>query len=138
LTQGGSLQVTGASRSRGIVRRAAACFAMLALLLQLAATFGHAHPRDFAGAIDVSAVVAAYKVSAAKAAMSSPDKLAGDEDQCPICFSASLLAASSMPHAAQPVALRDVRGFNYTNARAAFELPASGKASFQSRAPPSA
>ena len=136
MTQGSSLLVIGPSRSRGVVRRAAACFAMLALLLQLAASFGHVHPRDFARATDVGSVVAASKVTAEKAAMSSPDTVAGDEDQCPICFSASLLAASSVPHPAQPVALRDVHDFNYANARAAFTLPASGKASFQSRAPP--
>jgi hypothetical protein len=111
---------------------------MLAVLLQLAASFGHAHPQDFAGASAVGSVSTAYKVTAAKAAISSPDTLAGDEDQCLICFSASLLAASSVPQAAQPAALHDVRGFNYTNLRAAFALPASGKASFQSRAPPAA
>jgi hypothetical protein len=138
LTRGGNLHLSGPAWSQSFVRRSAAGLAMLALLLQIAASFGHMHARDFAGGTDRHDAAGWHVVTTAKAALPSHDKLADDEDRCAICFSDFLLAASSVPHVAHPAAPIRPSIVNYVRTRTAFLLPHSGKAFFRSRAPPAA
>jgi Protein of unknown function (DUF2946) len=138
LTEGSDLQFTGLPWLRNVMRRGGAWLALLALVVQIAASFGHVHARDFAGDIGSRAADGWHKTTVANAAVSTPASLAGDEDQCPICFSASLLATSSVPCAEQSVALLDLSDVSYANAFVVFGLLESGRAPFQSRAPPSA
>jgi DUF2946 family protein len=138
LTRGRDLQLTGLSWLRNVVRRGGAWLALFALLAQFAASFGHVHARDFACDIGSRTADGWHNTVVANATVSNPVNLAGDEDQCPICFSASLLATSFVPLADQPVAIVKFGDVSYANASAAFGLPESGRAPFQSRAPPSA
>jgi DUF2946 family protein len=137
LIESGNLQFIGASWSRRLARRGGSCLALLALLLQLATSFGHVHARDFAS-IGSGTTDGWHKTAVAKAATSPSGNLADDEDQCPICFSAFLLATSSVAHAEQLVAVFELGEVSYANTLAVFGLLTSGRAHFQSRAPPSA
>jgi Protein of unknown function (DUF2946) len=138
LTEGGDLQLTGLSWLRNVVRRGGAWLALFALLAQIAASFGHVHAGDFAGDIGSRTANGWHKATVANAGVSNPASLAGDEDQCPICFSSALLATSFVPLAEQPAAFIKFGDVSYASVSAAFGLPESGRAPFQSRAPPSA
>jgi hypothetical protein len=135
LTEGGDLQRTGLSWLRNVVRRGSAWLALLALLAQIAASFGHVHPREFAG-VGSRTADGWHGPTVANAAASNPASLTDDQDQCPICFSASLLATSFAPLAQPPVAVIKLGDVSYASMSAAFGLPESGRAPFQSRAPP--
>ncbi|WP_407159744.1 hypothetical protein [Bradyrhizobium sp. STM 3557] len=138
LTEGGDLQRIDLSWLRNIARRTGERLALLALVVQIAVSFGHMHARDFASDIGSRAADGLHPTTAAKAIVSSLVDLAGDEDQCPICFSAFLLATSSVPQVEQPVAVLDLHNVSYAATRTLFGLLESGRASFQSRAPPAA
>lgn len=127
-------------RLRLVVRQCGAWLALLALTLQLGMSFGHFHARDFAGAgIDYAKVDAArgwYGLPAADTATLKRAKLADDDDYCPICFSASLLATSFVPHAAQPSLLSQFADIHHAVARDFDRIVETRRAPFQSRAPP--
>lgn len=137
LTEGTDLQLTGLSSLRSAAQRAGAWLALLALVLQIVSSFGHVHARDFAGDIRSRPADSWHNTIVAKATVSTPANLAGDEDQCPICFSGFLLANSSVPLAAQPAAIIDFADVSYAGGSAVFRLLGSGRSPFQSRAPPS-
>jgi hypothetical protein len=137
LTEGGDLQRIDLSWLRDVMRRTGGWLALLALLVQIAASSGHMHPRDFAD-IGRRTADSWHNAIVAKATVSNPADLADDQDLCPICFSASLLATSFVPLAEQPAAVIKFGDVSYVSASAAFGLPESGRAPFQSRAPPSA
>jgi hypothetical protein len=136
LTEGSDLQRTRLSWLRNVVQRTGAWLALLALVVQVASFFGHVHPRDFAG--DIGSRTDLHKATVAPATVSNHGNLADDQDQCPICFSASLLATSFVPLAEQPAAVIRFGEAGYASVSAAFGPPESGRAPFQSRAPPSA
>jgi len=136
LTEGSDLQRTRLSWLRNVVQRTGAWLALLSLVVQIAAFFAHVHPRDFAG--DIGSRTELHKATVAQATGANHGNLADDQDQCPICFSASLLAISFVPLAEQPAAVIKSGDVSYTSVSAAFGLPESGRAPFQSRAPPSA
>jgi hypothetical protein len=138
LTEGGDLQRTGLSWSREVVQRSGAWIALLALVVQIAASFGHMHARDIAGDIGSRIADGWHQSTVTQAAASNPADIADDEDQCPICFSASLLATSFVPHAVQPVTVVELHDVNYDSARAFLGVLEPRRAAFQSRAPPSA
>jgi hypothetical protein len=132
------VQLTGLSRLRSVAWRAGAWLALLALAVQIVVSFGHVHARDFTGDVNSRTADGWHNIVAKKAAASNPASLADDEDQCPICFSASLLARSFVPLAGQALAAITFGVVSYASASAAFRLPGSGRAPFRSRAPPSA
>lgn len=134
--RGENLQPTSPSWLQSVARRSAAYLAMLALILQLAASFGHIHARDFAFRAGSDPAGGWHRLIPAKAAASKPAKLADDDDHCPICFSASLLATSFVPHAAQPPRPVDFCEIRHSVVLASFGANRSPTASFQSRAPP--
>ena len=129
------MQPTSPSWLRSFARRSGAYLAMLAVMLQLAASFGHMHARDFAFAAG-SDPVGWHRLALTKATASDPGKLADDEDRCPICFSGFLLATSFAPHAAQPTPSVDFSEARRLVVLAFFGTIDSQTASFQSRAPP--
>jgi hypothetical protein len=137
LIEGEDSQRADLSSSWRVARRTGTWLAVLALFVQIAASFGHVHPRDFARTLSRT-VDGWHKPTVANAAVSNPASLAEDQDQCPICFSSSLLATSFVPFAKQPNAVIKFGEVSYASVPAAFGLPRSGRASFQSRAPPSA
>jgi hypothetical protein len=127
-------------RLRLVLRQCGAWLALLALTLQLGMSFGHFHARDFAGAsIDYAKVDAAkgwHGPPGLVAATLKRAKLADDEDYCPICFSASLLGNSFVPHAVQPLLLAQFADVSHAIAREFDRAVGSRRAPFQSRAPP--
>jgi Protein of unknown function (DUF2946) len=138
LTEGTDLHGIGLSRLRNVAQRAGAWLALLALVVQIAASFGHMHAQDSAGDISSHSADIWHNSVGANATVSPLASLAGDEDQCPICFSASLLATSFVPLAEQAAAVVKFGVVSYASASVAFRLPESGRAPFRSRAPPSA
>jgi hypothetical protein len=137
LTKGGNLELIGPSCLRTYARRSGACFAMLALILQLVASFGHVHSQDFAR-LGPDITGGWHKAVAAKAVASDAGKLTDDEDHCPICFSGFLLATSFVPDAGQPASFFGLGEASYSSSLVVFGLTNSDRASFRSRAPPSA
>lgn len=123
---------------RGFALRSGAHLALMALMLQLALSFGHVHEHDPVspgfGRIDV--VSAGHHGSALQAVEKLPSRLADDDDQCQICFSSFLLSNSSLPAApAHPHSLQFAaidRAFNPLSDR----LFQQRRAAFLSRAPP--
>jgi hypothetical protein len=125
---------------RIFTRRCGAGLALLALTLQFGMSFGHFHTRDFTGqGIYHSTADAAHAWHGPmkwQSAARLPAKLASDDEDCPICFSGSLLATSFIPDVAQASPSFDVK-----HAGRAFALTFDGvlkthRAPFQSRAPP--
>jgi hypothetical protein len=126
-------------RLRLVIRQCGAWLALLALTLQLGLSFGHFHARDFAGSIDYAKVDTAkgwHGPSGLVATTLKRAKLADDDDYCPICFTASLLGNSFVPHAAQPSLLAQFVDIHHAIARDFDRIVDTRRAPFQSRAPP--
>jgi hypothetical protein len=122
---------------RVMMRRCAGALALVALLLQLVSFFGHVHARDFAYRDASEPQTASGRSgSGTQLTADNPSKLADDDDQCPICFSNSLLAASFIPDAPQPAIPFDARHGALVIARADHVAGIARRASFQPRAPP--
>jgi hypothetical protein len=138
--KGRGLGLNDPFRLRVVTRQCGAWLALLALTLQLTMSFGHFHARDFAGD-----GIGYATAGTAKGWRSSPGliaatlkqaKLADDEDFCPICFSASLLGNSFVPHAVQPSLLAQFVDIRQAIARDFDRIVQARRAPFQSRAPP--
>jgi hypothetical protein len=82
---------------RTFTRQCGACLALIALVLQLALSFGHLHARDISGGTFANAHAVGVEASGHAAS-----KAADDEDLCPICVSGYLLATSFVPETPQP------------------------------------
>jgi hypothetical protein len=124
---------------RIFTRRCGACLALLALTLQFGMSFGHFHTRDFTGQGTYSTADAAHawhgpmkRQSAARL----PANLASDDEDCPICFSGFLLATSFIPDVAQASPSLDVKHAGRAFALTFDGVLKTGRAPFQSRAPP--
>lgn len=79
---------------RRSLRRAPQWLALLAMLVQFVASYGHIHPQDFRGILhghDAPAITAPNNMGSLLG-----DALAADVD-CPICASISLLGSSALP-----------------------------------------
>jgi hypothetical protein len=125
---------------RTFVQRCGGCLALAALVLQLGLSFGHFHARDFAyqGA-DHSGrqTVGGWNSrTAMQESMERPSKLADDDDQCPICFSSSLLASSFVPDIPRPAIPIDFLDVGGTFPRADHFAFDARRAAFQPRGPP--
>lgn len=112
--------------------------ALLALVLQLALSFGHVHLDDDDAPVSQHLTLVGAHVSAAVAATADPagkDAPALPDDYCPICtliHLAGALMPAEPPSLPLPTALARLR----TNSAAEFDLTASPRAPFGARAPP--
>jgi hypothetical protein len=103
-------------------------------------SFGHIHSRDFTGqGIYHSTADAAHtwhgpmkRQSAARL----PAKQASDDEDCPICFSGSLLATFFIPDVAQASPSLDLKPAGHPFALTFAGVLKTHRAPFQSRAPP--
>lgn len=87
--------------SRAFARRCGAYLGLAALLLQLALSSGHIHKHDLgvAGFDRLDGVsVGQVRSGGAQAVERLAGRLAGDDENCPICFSSFLLSNSALPH----------------------------------------
>jgi hypothetical protein len=123
-----------------LVQQCASSLALAALVLQLGLSFGHFHARDFA--YQGTRYPGPQSVNGwngrtiALVSVKRPSDLADDDDQCPICFSSSLLASSFIPNAPRPVTpvdFLDVGGLVPRRDHPALEAHC---AAFQPRGPP--
>jgi hypothetical protein len=125
---------------RSLVQRCGGCLALAALLLQVGLSFGHFHARDFR-TYDLAGQSAAYTAqqtvrTTAQAFLERSSKLVDDDDQCPICFSSSLLASSFIPDTPRPAIPIDFRDVGGAVARPDRLAPEAHHAAFQPRGPP--
>jgi hypothetical protein len=124
--------------TRDFARRATACVASAAMILQILLCFGHVHVHDVArGGSGVTAVGSAHTPPTSLASQAHPAGLDDDEEHCSICFSGFLLSTTSLPDAPGHSPLCDTAGAGsqFTSIpRAASELRRSA---FFSRGPPS-
>jgi len=120
-------------------RKTGGRLALFALAVQFVLAFGHIHPQDIYGSLDgissstLSALPAPEKIQS----FSTDHTYKQGDDFCAICAAVSLLNnsfAAEAPHLALPVASRAV--LEPDRAAAIFVEPR--RASFQSRAPPTA
>ena len=131
---------TGPTLLRIFRQQCGAYLALIALALQLAASFGHVHARNFAfeNLAGLNAGEAHYwrGPTGHETASQTPGNVTDDDDRCTICFSGFLLATSFIPDATQPSS-----SFDLTDAGHPLALTFDGvlephRAPFQSRAPP--
>jgi hypothetical protein len=120
-------------------RKTGGRLALFALAVQFVLAFGHIHPQDIYGSLDgissstLSALPALEKVQS----LSTDQAYNQSDDFCAICAAVSSLNnsfAAEAPHLALPVASRAV--LEPDRVAAIFVEPR--RASFQSRAPPTA
>ncbi|PZA12879.1 hypothetical protein DNX69_06165 [Rhodopseudomonas palustris] len=114
-------------------RQLVARFALLALTLQLALSFGHTHVHRIVGH---SSYMANARMLTSLASQPHRAGLDDDHEQCSICFSNFLLSAASLPDAAGRPQLRDFVAINGPMPplrRVTFE---QRRSPFESRAPP--
>jgi len=122
---------------RTLARRSGAYLALAALTLQLALSFGHVHRHDIASAYSRTGVVAGSQAPAKlKLSEQLPSPLADDDANCPVCFSALLLASSFIPDAPQYSPSSDFRDVDGFFGRTFDLIFRADRAPFQSRAPP--
>jgi hypothetical protein len=123
-----------------LMRSCGAWLALLALTLQLAMSFGHFHAGEFAaggiGTATSDATKGWHGLPVPDAATLKRTKIADDEDRCPICFSAFLLGTSFVPHSKQPSLMAQFVDIQRVVARDFDRVVKTGRAPFQSRAPP--
>jgi hypothetical protein len=118
----------GRSRS---VRQSGATLALAALWLQLVLSFAHIHPEDFFARAQQAAVPGAPAVPA------KPVPALPTHDDCAICVSLAMAAASALP---APILLAPPPDYGVAFRRIA-DTPAPSVAPrppFQTRAPPAA
>jgi hypothetical protein len=125
---------------RTLVQRCGVTFALAALMLQFALSFGHIHAHDIFGrnpAYSGSGIASGwYKPAKLEASTQLPWKLADDDDHCPICFSTFLLGTSFIPDAPQPLLPAQFADMDRLIALGFDGLVQSHRGLFQSRAPP--
>src|SRR5215470_9265525 len=110
-------------------RRWGGWFALFAVALQLALSFGHIHPEDFAAASPA-------KVAASHSGGAPPAPI-GDHDDCPICAVMHLAGTVLLP-APPAIPLPAELVFTHFEAAAPNAPARAIKPSFQARGPPQA
>ena len=117
-------------------KRHGALFALAALVLQIAVSFGHMHLDGVIRAPHATAV-GAYKVTLAQNSPQLPTQNSGDDDYCAICASIFLVSSSFVaepPKLPVPLAFTRIeRSFSIARG-----VIAPRRVAFQSRAPPAA
>jgi hypothetical protein len=119
-------------------RRHGAVFALLALALQIAVSFGHVHLDGVVRAAPHAALTGPHKIALAQASPQAPAQNPGDDDDyCAICASIFLVSTSFV---SEPPKLPVPGGFerithSISIARGIIE---PRRFAFQSRAPPAA
>jgi hypothetical protein len=125
---------------RNFTRRCGACLALLALTLQFGMSFGHIHTQDVTGQgiyhSPADAALAWHGPMKRQSAARLPAKLAGDDEDCPICFSGFLLATSFIPDVAQASQSLDLKHAGHPFALTFDGVLKTHRAPFQLRAPP--
>jgi hypothetical protein len=119
-------------------KRRGALFALAALALQIAVSFGHVHVDGIRPAAAHGAVATPHKIVLAQASGQGPAQNGGDDDDyCAICASNFLVSSSFVSEPPKlPVQLaftRIVRFFSVAR-----DVIAPRRVAFQSRAPPAA
>jgi hypothetical protein len=79
---------------RGNLRRAPQWLALLAMMIQFIASYGHIHPQDFRPLLQGHGAPAITAPNGTGSGLG--DGLVGDAD-CPVCASISLLGSSALP-----------------------------------------
>jgi hypothetical protein len=119
-------------------RRRGALFALLALALQIAVSFGHVHFDGAARAASHIALASPHKIALAQASPQAPGQNPGDDDDyCAICASIFLVSTSFV---SEPPRLPVPGGFERIRhvISAARGIAVPRRFAFQSRAPPAA
>ena len=125
--------------TRDFARRATACVALAAMILQILLCFGHVHVHAPEGSAvsGVTAAGSAQTLPTSLVSQAHPAGLDDDEEPCSICFSGFLLSTTSLPDAPGHSPLFDIAGAGsqfISIPRAVSELRRSA---FFSRGPPS-
>jgi thiamine pyrophosphokinase len=120
-------------------RKTGGRLALFALAVQFVVAFGHIHPQDIYGSLDsvASSTLRALTARENVQSLSTDQATKQSDDFCAICAAVSLLNnsfAAEAPHLVLPVASRTV--LKPDRVAAIFVEPR--RASFQSRAPPTA
>jgi hypothetical protein len=119
-------------------RRHGAVFALMALALQIALSFGHVHLNGAGRAANHVALPSPHKIALAQASPQAPAQNPGDDDDyCAICASIFLVSTSFV---SEPPKLPVPGGFERIRhtISAAHSIAAPRRFAFQSRAPPAA
>jgi hypothetical protein len=119
-------------------KRHGALFALAALALQIAVSFGHVHLNGVVRAAPHATVAGAHQTTLAQASGQGPAQNSGDDDDyCAICASIFLVSTSFVsepPKLPVPVGfIRIERSFSVARG-----IIAPRRVAFQSRAPPAA
>jgi len=117
-------------------RRHGALFALAALVLQIAVSFGHVHLDGVVRAMSHGAIAGPHNIALAQASPQAPAQNPGDDDDyCAICASIFLVSTSFV---SEPPKLPVPTGF--VRIRHSFSIArgivAPRRFAFQSRAPP--
>jgi hypothetical protein len=119
-------------------RRHGAVFALLALALQIAVSFGHVHLDGVVRAAPHAAIAGPHKIALAQALPQAPAQNPGDDDDyCAICASIFLVSTSFVsepPKLPMPGRFQRIT-HSISIARS---IAAPRRFAFQSRAPPAA
>ena len=119
-------------------KRHGALFALAALVLQIAVSFGHVHLNGVVRAAPHATVAGAQQTTLAQASGQGPAQNSGDDDDyCAICASIFLVATSFV---SEPPKLPVPTGFAMIrhSVTAAHGIAEPRRFAFQSRAPPAA
>jgi hypothetical protein len=119
-------------------KRHGALFALAALLLQIAVSFGHVHLDGLVRAAPHAIVTGAHKITLAQTTGQGPARNNGDDDDyCAICASIFLVSTSFVSEPPKlPVLVGFVRIEHSFSATRGIIAPQ--RFAFQSRAPPAA
>ena len=119
-------------------KRYGACFALVALALQIVVSFGHVHLDGIVGSDRVTLAAPHQAVARQGVAAPAPAQNPGDDDDyCAICASIFLASTSFV---SQPPPLPVPDGFHRIghSVGTAFGIIAPRRVAFRSRAPPAA
>jgi hypothetical protein len=119
------------------VRQWGAALALFALWLQLVLSFAHIHPEDFFPPVPVQQA-SLPGLPGAPAAPAKPAPANPDHDDCAICVSMAMAAASALPAPILLVPPSPDYGISYVRIAHTPALAAAPRPPFQTRAPPSA
>jgi hypothetical protein len=123
------LTQTEPSLLRTFTRQCGAYLALLALVLQLALSFGHLHARDISGPWFA-------KAHTANGWQQAASKAGEDDDLCPICISGFLLSTSFVPDTPQPAVPFAFEYIALLSTETIGPVANTRRAPFQPRAPP--
>jgi hypothetical protein len=117
--------------------RGVSCLALFALALQITLSFGHIHRSNIYGANGATAISAALATTGESPSGPSDRSSKHSDDYCAICATMSLLGNSFVaqaPHLPVPFVSHAAEQID----RVALTFIATPRASYQSRAPPTA